>query len=996
VAAATRPARPSPVRTATPGLPAEAWRRARHPDEPPSRVRPAWVAAAERAIAATPYAGHARGAPPDAFADAFADALGGFVALGIDALGPAHPVAAHALARQLRRVVADAARRTLVLELHVARLRGRLHGDTPADRFATFVALLGERDVRAALFEEYPVLARFLVESVLRRASACAELLGRLTDDEAMIAPALAPALAPGRTLGALVELRLGVGDVHDGGRAVACLRFESGVEIVYKPRSLAVEAHYAALADWLNDRRVAPPLRTARVLDRGAYGWMERVAAAPCASRAQLHRFYARHGAHLALLHALDATDMHLENVVAAGEHPVLVDLEAVLHPRLGDPTTDAAHDAFAHSVLRVGLLPNGAPAGDARGVYDRSGIGGGPGQVVPSAVPRFVDVATDAMRLESRYVEAPVADNRPSLRGAPVDPSAYVDDVAAGFDAAYRALVADRAALLAPGGPLHAFRGDETRVVVRDTRFYAALLGRSLHPNVLRDAAARARVLDHVGASARRTELVPLATVEARALRDGDVPRFTAHADATDLRHGGQHASVRHLPMPGYAALVERMATLGTDDLARQTALVRGAMATLRVGAAGSGRPGSLLPRVAAPAAQARLLALADDVAARLATLALRRDGRVAWIGIVHTAGGHWRLDRLGPALYDGSAGIALFLAYHGAVTGSERSTSLARDAVAALLRDRESGSIGVSLGGFAGDGGLIHLLAHAGRLWRDAALIDRAASLAIGCAPRIETDHTLDVVGGCAGLLKAVLALHRVAPSAALRDVAERCGARLVATARPALGGTGWGNPDGPPLLGYAHGASGIAAALAALWTLTRHRAHRDAAESALAYERAAFRPDLGDWPDLRTGSGAMTAWCHGAPGIALARAELRAALGPDPLVEAELRHALRRTARRGLRGSHSLCHGGLGALDAVHAGIDALGGRGSPRLEPLVARTASSIARYGPVCGTPHAVETPGLMTGLAGIGYGLLRLAAPGRVPSVLTLSPPLA
>ena len=29
-----------------------------------------------------------------------------------------------------------------------------------------------------------------------------------------------------------------------------------------------------------------------------------------------------------------------------------------------------------------------------------------------------------------------------------------------------------------------------------------------------------------------------------------------------------------------------------------------------------------------------------------------------------------------------------------------------------------------------------------------------------------------------------------------------------------------------------------------------------------------------------------------------------------------------------------------------------------------------------------------------MTGLAGIGYGLLRIAEPARVPSVLLLSPP--
>ena len=36
-----------------------------------------------------------------------------------------------------------------------------------------------------------------------------------------------------------------------------------------------------------------------------------------------------------------------------------------------------------------------------------------------------------------------------------------------------------------------------------------------------------------------------------------------------------------------------------------------------------------------------------------------------------------------------------------------------------------------------------------------------------------------------------------------------------------------------------------------------------------------------------------------------------------------------------------------------------------------------------------CGLPQGHETPGLMMGLAGIGYGLLRLAWPERVPSVL-------
>ncbi|MEU3197398.1 lanthionine synthetase LanC family protein, partial [Streptomyces sp. NPDC006996] len=41
-----------------------------------------------------------------------------------------------------------------------------------------------------------------------------------------------------------------------------------------------------------------------------------------------------------------------------------------------------------------------------------------------------------------------------------------------------------------------------------------------------------------------------------------------------------------------------------------------------------------------------------------------------------------------------------------------------------------------------------------------------------------------------------------------------------------------------------------------------------------------------------------------------------------------------------------------------------------------------------------CATPDDVPSPGLLDGLSGIGYGLLRLAHPGTVPSVLLLSHP--
>jgi lantibiotic modifying enzyme len=112
--------------------------------------------------------------------------------------------------------------------------------------------------------------------------------------------------------------------------------------------------------------------------------------------------------------------------------------------------------------------------------------------------------------------------------------------------------------------------------------------------------------------------------------------------------------------------------------------------------------------------------------------------------------------------------------------------------------------------------------------------------------------------------------------------------------------------------------------------------------------------------------------------------------------DADLQAEIDVALQTTLDRFPAADDSLCHGDLGNLDLLLVAARTPG-RGSRLAEAR--RRASSvlerIERRGWACGTPLRAETPGLMLGLAGIGYGLLRLAEPDRVPSVLLLDPPV-
>jgi lantibiotic modifying enzyme len=112
--------------------------------------------------------------------------------------------------------------------------------------------------------------------------------------------------------------------------------------------------------------------------------------------------------------------------------------------------------------------------------------------------------------------------------------------------------------------------------------------------------------------------------------------------------------------------------------------------------------------------------------------------------------------------------------------------------------------------------------------------------------------------------------------------------------------------------------------------------------------------------------------------------------------DAGIRGDIDVALKKTLESGFGAGHSLCHGNLGNLELFLKASHVLG---SEALREKTAQIAASILadvnERGVRTGVPLGVETPGLMTGIAGIGYQFLRLAAPEQVPSVLLLEPPI-
>jgi type 2 lantibiotic biosynthesis protein LanM len=534
--------------------------------------------------------------------------------------------------------------------------------------------------------------------------------------------------------------------------------------------------------------------------------------------------------------------------------------------------------------------------------------------------------------------------------------------------------------------------------------------LLHESFHPDLLRNALDRDRFFDRLWVGIEyRPYLSRVIPAERRDMQNGDIPMFTTRPDSRDIWSSAGERIEDFLEEPGLDLARRHISQLSEADLERQLWFINASLTTLSADVDGAQWGNYELEEAEAVADQERLQSAARAVGERLQALALYERGDISWIGVTLVNEKNWTLMPLGIDLYNGGTGVMLFLAYLGSVTGDERYTELARTALKTLRSTIESIKPTFKLiGGFDGLGGWIYALTHLSALWDDRQLLAEAEET-VGMLPElIEQDVMLDVISGTAGCLLSLLSLYRHAPSAQTLATAIKCGNHLLGRAQLSRDGVAWRTPISgkEPLAGFSHGAAGIAYALAQLSAVSGDEGYRSAAQHAMIYERAIFSQEAGNWPDLRlfedlpegkdnqAEDNFMLAWCHGAPGIGMARLGLLEYFD-DAAIRDEINTALKSTVAGGFGHNHSLCHGDLGNLELLLQASRTLDEpQWRSRVERLTSSIVQSIDRKGWLCGIPLGVESPGLMTGLAGIGYELLRLSDPERVPSVMLLAPP--
>lgn len=865
----------------------------------------------------------------------------------------------------------------------VALMEVQLPNQNPQDQYNTFVEkLLG--DGMLGFFQQYPVLGRLMATYIDFWVEEIADFLQRLQVD----IPAIQQTFSLSQShLGKVIEIKPSLSDPHHQGRTVTALIFESGLKLIYKPKGLGAEVAFTQFLDWCNQQDICLPFKVLKICDRSDYGWVEYVEHLPCADQAAAQRFYQRSGMLLCLLHILRVTDCHHQNLVANGEHFVLVDMETLMHPEAKlmaefpqvTEVEKIVGQQFWDSVVRTGILPRWNFLENGCIAYQNNALS----------------------RCQNH--PSPALTNVPMLDSIPLEGGDYLDEIVWGFEQMYRFLMSHQQVLLAEDSPLAALQNVQVRFMFRMSQVYAKILEHIQSPKSLRNGIDKSIEIDHLSRAFLTVDEKPhywqILSKELQAMEQLDIPYFSACPGSDELVLAPGESIGKYFQEPSYKTVQTQLENLSETDLARQVEIIKGCFyaegktVNLQVE---SRTPDSVKTQSdhLIPLTKEQLLQEATRLAEEIQSRAIwGSDGSVKWIGFNYIPNAKcFQFKPLGDNLYNGNSGIALFLAALDYVKGTNEFQELVMGALFSLRKflqtfDYESQRrfVRQGIGGGMGLGSLIYGLVTISQFLREPALVEDAVKIANFITPElIAADQQFDIIYGASGAILGLLSLYRHIQDPKILERAINCGQHLLNHQVKVAGiPQAWNTLQQGQYLGFFHGAGGIAYALLRLYEVTSNSAYLAAAKAAISYEWSVFLQ--------QTKENIQASGFDIAGKILLGRLASLSILDTTD-VDQELEIFLRTTRTNDLIDVDSIEIGNFGKIEMLLLAAQKLD---RPKLREEALIRASSIINRGQVAGDYQFLKltsfvfNPGLFQGTAGIGYELLRLVE-DLLPSVLS------
>lgn len=859
------------------------------------------------------------------------------------------------------------------------------------------------------LLEEYPVLARRMGTVIEEYLEFVEEFYLRFTDKKEF----LAKEFFGGKPVGRIARLEGEISDLHQDGRCVLVLAFEDDRKLVYKPRSLEIDVNWERFLKSFPE--AAKHIKAPHAVDFGHYGFVEHIKHEPCAGIEEVKAYFSNAGALMALLHALGGNDFHRENIIAAGPLPVIIDTETLMIPvarpfeqggkdkeedRPAKPETLA--EMLESSINGLGMLPLNR-ASEGKGFDDFGALTG-----------------TDDK-----------CDNLPVFDGKKCSAARFSDQVEEGFRQMYRQILNNRERLLKGSDGIRLFAGCKFRMLIRTSQVYANVIQHIHRSMFLKDGfeySLQTERMVNAFLYTAKEEIIPgllkVFKSEKAALENGNIPIFYSEPGGEGILDHRELLYPNYFSRNALEKAEDSLRNMDEAGLAIQLQIIKRSLAAAELGdihtaaaVNGQKKPDE---RPKKPVTSEELIREAETIFRDVMDDRIKApNGDYSWLTAQYDIKlGGSSMGLMSPALYDGMLGIAVFAGALYRVTGNpvyketadycaDKISEVMEEMIPVLERYQAPLGYGSGVGGYLAG---LELTAEYTGSEKAAETAEKLLSnISENC---IKNDGWLDVLGGVSGL--AMVLARRKNLSDQGRQVLEWCGNHLLAKRIGAEkeGYRVWESKHGSrPLTGLGHGAAGVALALTGIWKATGNNEYLDAAKEAVAYENSVFDQVHCNWPDFRTKGGGsdlpkpgesaglkfMMGYCSGAPGVGLSRLGMLTAVPGDAGFTEILLDDIGR-ADRFIRDytveiRDHICCGRTAGIDFLIEKSIRLGDPEAMELAKgrmgMLLDEKEQRKRYCLIGSDGKFLSNITLFQGTAGIGYEMLRLAAPETIHTIL-------
>jgi type 2 lantibiotic biosynthesis protein LanM len=705
----------------------------------------------------------------------------------------------------------------------------------------------------------------------------------------------------------------------------------------------------------------------------------MEYIDAQPCENESQLADYFYRSGCLLSILYILEAEDIHFENLIAMKNNPVVIDLETLFHLR-DDNILSASTNSLEHSVLKTHLIPQ----------YD-------------SAIPKNEPAALLSVSCKNLTLSR---NSLPTLYGRSIPINDYNNKFINGFEIGYKALLSLKKQL-----PTHLnyFVGLSARYIARSTKIYSQLWKLSCQAYHQQSAVKLELFYDKLWLDVKkRPFLDKLIDAEKEALLQGDIPFFTHVIGSKAVQLDSNTERQHYFQQDAYSLVLAKVNKMSIQDCNAQIKIIQHSL-----NLATKEKPSlvKLQLSFSANTSANNWFECSRIIANKIVTQAIVGSEKIFWPTFITDNNGVSCLDSTNYRLYDGTLGIILSLAYIADNNPQAIDSALIKRSAEELLNSLTNEHFTEEgCGAFEGLGGVIYVISHLYHLWQEPWLLTSAKIYLNKLAEIVTMDRAFDIQKGSAGAILSLLSLHKVANNLQALQIAKAFGDHLVAFVKKQDEYYGWVNSKGTILSGFAHGSAGIAYALMKLYQMTSVDKYKAVAMQAITHEHACYCPKIGNWLDFRYDTlseqkKAMSAWCNGAMGIGYSRM-LMLGISNDSAFEnmllQDIDRAITNTLANPQLKEHGICHGHFGNQEFIYAWINSTQHSPDESQSDIAKRLPKAINEYlndlnkNGLSPNSTYTESLGLMNGLAGISYQLLKFSLPNRLPSIMMLQPPVA